>query len=41
LAPGQAVQVSNRATELGYVEPEVLDDLAGRPRMLVARSPGR
>jgi len=41
LAPGQAAQVSNRATELGYVEPEVLDDLAGRPRMLVARSPGR
>ena len=38
LAPGQAPHVSYRATELGYVEPHVLDDLSGRQRMLVARS---
>jgi release factor glutamine methyltransferase len=41
LAPGQADHLSNRATELGYVGPEILDDLAGRPRMLVTRSPRR
>jgi release factor glutamine methyltransferase len=41
LAPGQAAHVSNRATELGYVDPEVLHDLAGRRRMLVTRRPPR
>ncbi len=41
LAPGQAVSVAGRAAALGYVEPAVLDDLAGRRRMLVTRTPPR
>jgi len=41
LAPGQAASVAGRAAELGYVEPAVRDDLAGRRRMLVTRTPGR
>ena len=40
LAPAQAVSVAGRAAALGYAEPAVLDDLAGRRRMLVTRSPG-
>jgi release factor glutamine methyltransferase len=39
LAPGQALGVAKRAAELGYDEPDLRDDLAGRRRMLVARSP--
>ncbi len=41
LAPGQAAPVTDRATELGYLEIAILDDLAGRHRILVARSPRR
>ena len=41
LAPGQARPVTTRATELGYESPDVRPDLAGRPRMLVARAPRR
>jgi release factor glutamine methyltransferase len=41
IAPGQAAAVQNRAAELGYERSEVRDDLAGRHRMLVARSPLR
>jgi release factor glutamine methyltransferase len=41
LAPGQTGQVRERAAELGYVRPEIRADLAGRPRMLVTRAPGR
>jgi release factor glutamine methyltransferase len=40
LAPDQAESVRCRAVELGYEKVEIRDDLAGRPRMLVARSPG-
>jgi release factor glutamine methyltransferase len=40
LAPDQADGVRRRAVELGYEKAEIRDDLAGRPRMLVARSPG-
>jgi release factor glutamine methyltransferase len=39
LAPGQARSAENRAIELGYGRTEIRDDLAGRHRMLVARSP--
>jgi release factor glutamine methyltransferase len=41
LAPGQARQVTKRATELGYESPDVRPDLVGRPRMLVTRAPRR
>ncbi len=37
LAPGQAGAAQRRAIELGYARTDVRDDLAGRPRMLVAR----
>ncbi len=37
LAPGQAVAGAQRAMELGYVETAVLDDFAGRHRILVTR----
>jgi release factor glutamine methyltransferase len=40
LAPDQADIVRARAVELGYERVEIRDDLARRPRMLVARSPG-
>jgi len=39
LAPGQARTVKDNALELGYENPEVREDLAGRPRMLVTRLP--
>ena len=39
LAPRQARAVKDNAAELGYEKPEVRADLAGRPRMLVTRSP--
>lgn len=39
LAPGQAESAQKRAIELGYEEPEVRHDLAGRRRILVARRP--
>jgi release factor glutamine methyltransferase len=38
-APGQAAALRRRAIELGYETADVRDDLAGRPRMLVARAP--
>jgi release factor glutamine methyltransferase len=38
LAPHQAAEMIQRAAALGYVEPFVRDDLAGRARVLVARS---
>ena len=41
IAPGQAAAVANGAAELGYEMSEVRDDLAGRHRMLVARTPLR
>ncbi|MGD0379466.1 MAG: peptide chain release factor N(5)-glutamine methyltransferase [Acidimicrobiales bacterium] len=41
LAPAQAEAVRRRATDLGFDRVEVRDDLAGRPRMLVARSSPR
>jgi release factor glutamine methyltransferase len=40
LAPGQADMTRRWAAEVGYERIEIRDDLAGRPRMLVARSPG-
>lgn len=40
LAPGQAETAQRTATQLGYERPEVRVDLAGRPRILVARRPG-
>jgi release factor glutamine methyltransferase len=39
MAPGQADEVRKTAAQLGYEKPEVRDDLAGRPRVLVARLP--
>jgi release factor glutamine methyltransferase len=39
LAPAQAPLLLQRAEETGYVEVRVHDDLAGRPRVLVARRP--
>ncbi len=38
-APGQVDALARRAIELGYENVEVRVDLAGRPRMLVARAP--
>jgi release factor glutamine methyltransferase len=40
LAPGQSAHVTDRAAALGYVGATIRDDLAGRKRILVARSPG-
>ena len=40
MAPSQAARALDRATALGYVDGAVRVDLAGRPRMLVARRPG-
>jgi len=40
LAPGQARRVLATAVALGYVDAEVRRDLAGRPRVLVARREG-
>jgi release factor glutamine methyltransferase len=39
LAPAQADAARDRADALGYERPSVRDDLAGRPRVLVARWP--
>ncbi len=39
LAPGQADEVRKKAAQLGYEKPEVRNDLACRPRVLVARLP--
>lgn len=39
LAPAQARSTRDRADALGYEQPQVRDDLAGRPRVLVARRP--
>jgi release factor glutamine methyltransferase len=39
LAPGQARAVKDNALGLGYENPEVREDFAGRPRMLVTRLP--
>lgn len=39
LAPAQARSAQDRAEALGYEKPHVWDDLAGRPRVLVARWP--
>jgi release factor glutamine methyltransferase len=39
LAPDQARSAQERADALGYEKPHVRDDLAGRPRVLVARWP--
>ena len=41
LAPGQAGSVAQRAERAGYEDVRVHDDLTGRPRVLVARSPER
>jgi methylase of polypeptide subunit release factors len=38
LAPHQADEMAARAEALGYAEVFVRDDLAGRPRVLVART---
>lgn len=40
MAPSQAATALDRATTLGYVDGGVRVDLAGRQRVLVARSPG-
>ncbi|HEY5024953.1 MAG TPA: peptide chain release factor N(5)-glutamine methyltransferase [Acidimicrobiales bacterium] len=40
LAPAQAPSMRARATEIGYETSEIRVDLAGRPRVLVARWPG-
>ena len=40
LAPGQAAPLAQRARQAGYQDVDVHDDLAGRPRVLVARAPG-
>ena len=41
LAPSQAARALDRAVALGYVDAAVRVDLAGRQRVLVARSPDR
>jgi len=38
LAPHQAAEMTDRAAVLGYIDSFVRDDLAGRPRVLVART---
>jgi release factor glutamine methyltransferase len=38
IAPHQASELTERATDLGYRDSVVRDDLAGRPRVLVART---
>jgi release factor glutamine methyltransferase len=40
IAPGQAASVVTRASAAGFATPQVEPDLAGRPRVVVARWPG-
>jgi release factor glutamine methyltransferase len=41
LAPHQATALESRAVDVGYEDVRITSDLAGRPRVLVARAPER